>query len=209
MTQVELRELLHDRLAPLFPGFEPSKKEEGFVRKFDGGKQTVGVSLVDRWPLFLKFSLVLSVRLEAVQAIFNQFGGGPPKYFAITTTSATLLDYFFEGTEQKKEFEVRDEVEIEMAMLELTPVVRDRILPFLDEYRTVDALNRGMNFGNEKFDRLNEPYRSMSALTVARLAKEPRFPELVARYRERVATCQAHDREKLAKLIAHLETLPI
>ena len=69
--------------------------------------QSIGFSLVDWNPQF-KVSLVFTIWLEAAQKILHAVLKTPPKYQAMTTTTAPprpCSDYFFPG-ERDKEFTV-------------------------------------------------------------------------------------------------------
>jgi len=80
--------MIADAVTPVVStaGFRFKKASDAFVRKIEGGRQELGLPLVDYNPVF-EFSLTLCTRLEAVQEITNRFSGSPPKYHSITLTS--------------------------------------------------------------------------------------------------------------------------
>ncbi|WP_020474756.1 hypothetical protein [Zavarzinella formosa] len=201
-------------------GFRYVKKDGSFVRLIDGGRQMLGVALWNHNPLFA-FSLTMTVRLDAVQAITNQHSGSPPQYHGITTTSLTQLEFLRLPAERGKvEFRASSESELAAVLPGVATLVRERVVPFFDEYRDVAALNRGLNpDGAERvmqptwppdrraFDASNQPYRAMTGVAVARLAGDPRWEQLVAAYRAQLSGAPDHDRQKFEGLVAHLLTL--
>ncbi|HXT99378.1 MAG TPA: hypothetical protein VN903_00200 [Polyangia bacterium] len=192
------------QLQPHLPGFKPHEKTS-LARPIAGGTQFIGVALVDYRTLF-RFTLTISTRIEQVQEIMNRFSGSPPKFHHITLTTATMLAYF-SGASEHERFEVRSPEDVAAAVAELAPVLRDRVLPFLDAHQTVQSLDAVMN-GPEgrRFDRTNAPYRQMTGLTLARLAGNPRFDALVESARAEMRGLKPHGAAKLEALVAYLRT---
>src|SRR5262249_58401821 len=93
-TKSEVRRLIVEAVAPVVGGvgFRFKKTSEAFVRKVEGGRQELGLPLVDHNPLF-EFSFTLGIRIEAVQDLTNRFSGSPPKYHDTTLTSVTQLEF--------------------------------------------------------------------------------------------------------------------
>ncbi len=205
MNKTEIRDLIYRELAPLLPDFKPKPREESFVRTMPGGKQALMVGIVDYKPEY-RFSLTLAIRLEAVQEIVHPFSGSPPKYHKITTTTLTQLDWFFPGEPKPKQYSVKSEHDVVDAVEQLAPVIRQKILPFLDRYRDVTAIDEMMNRLDPSPDSTHMPVRGMTALAVARLAGNPKFDELAAKYLTdlRPAPMIA---QKFAALIDHLRQL--
>jgi hypothetical protein len=205
MTKQEVKEKIFQQLQPHLPGFKLRKKEESFARPIAGGTQFIALALVDHEPRF-KFALPISTRIEEVEEIFNRFAGSPPKYHHMTRTTTTLLAYFY-GQSEKKQFMVQSPEDIAAATADLAPVLRDRIMPFLDSHQTVQSLDAVMN-GPEgpSFDKTNPPYRQMSGLILARLAANPRFDALAEAALAESRGWHPQDAKKLETLVAHLRT---
>lgn len=219
-TKSEVRRLIVQALAPAVAnaGFRFRTGAGAFVRSIPGGRQELGLSLVDYSPLY-EFSFALCVRLEAVQALVNRFSGSPPRYHNNTLTTITQLEFLGLPAEPGRGVVYR--VDSESKLLELLPrivkMIQDRVLPFFEEYRDIQAVNRGLNPKNtvprrdvtfppdrRAFDATNQPYRSMTALVVAHLARDPRVPDLVEVYRAQLREASQPDREKFEQLVAHL-----
>jgi len=96
-------------------------------------------------------------------------------------------------------------------------MIRERVLPFFEEYRDVAAVNRGLNpEGAERlfrivgfpdrreFDATNQPYRAMTGVAVAFLADDPRLSDLISAYRSQISEMQEHDRSKFDNLVNYL-----
>lgn len=205
MKLSDVRNMVLCKLASLFDGFMNRKSEdEGFARTIPGGRQEVLVSLLDYDPVFV-FSLVMCVRLDAVENIFHLFSGAPPEYQATTPTSITQLQYFFPGHQGKKEYSASTEEDIEAAVRELS-VIRQKILRFFDQHQDVKALDATMNSEEAAdFDRSGQPYRAMHGVIVARLANNTRFEKIVARYRNEAQPWPDEDKDKLDRLVSYLK----
>ena len=222
--KTEVRRLFADAIAPVVSdaGFRYKKGSQGFVRKIDGGRQELLLSLVDRNPLF-EFSLTLCIRLEAVQEITNRFTGSLPEYHGISVTSITQLEHM--GLRADRGVSVRYCVESEADLTAILPriltVVRERVLPFFEEYRDLAAVNRGLNpkgtgkwwtrllqflmpAGRREFDATDLPYRAMKGVTVAHLARDPRLAALITAYRCQVSSMPESDRQKFENLVDYL-----
>lgn len=209
MKLAQVRESLNHALGPLLPGWKLVKKDEAFVRPIAGGKQWVSISIVDYRPEF-RFSLTMATRLDAVEQINNQFSGATGSGTGRTSTTMTQLEYFFADENRNpydpKQYSVATEDDIVAAVRVLEPVLRDRILPWLDAHRGLAAIDSALNGDDARIDTSYLGHRAMSALTVARLARNPSFEVLVARYEEAIRSLPQMERDKLAALIAHLRT---
>ncbi len=212
--------MIVDAVTPVVsgPGFRFKKSSEAFARKIDGGRQELGLPLVDYNPVF-HFSFTLCMRFEAVQDITNRFSGSPPKYHSMTLTSITQLEFL--GLPAKPgmgvDYEVSSEAELMTVLPGVLAITRDRILPFFEEYRDIATVNRGLNpEGGERvfrvvgfpdrraFDATNQPYRAMTGVAAAFLAKDPRLDALIGAYRSQISEMQEHDRAKFDNMISYL-----
>lgn len=220
--KTEVRRMIADALTPVVgaAGFRFKKASEAFVRKIEGGRQELGLSLIDYNPAF-EFSFTLCIRLEAVQEITNRFSGAPQKYHSKTLTSITQLEFLGLPAEPGRgvRFHVESEAELAAVMPNAVHIIRERVLPFFEEHRDVAAVNRGLNpegadrvfqiveFPDRRaFDATYQPYRAMMGIAVARLANDPRFPGLVSAYRSQICEMQEHDRAKFDNLVDYLNS---
>jgi hypothetical protein len=62
-------------------------------------------------------------------------------------------------------------------------VIRDKIIPFLDENKGVWALDRSVNGQQPGIDTTNPSSGAMHAIILAHLAKNPDYDRIVAKYR--------------------------
>jgi hypothetical protein len=216
----EVQRMIVDAVTPAVnvAGFRFKKTSGAFVRKVEGGRQEFGLSIVDYNPIF-EFSFTLCIRLEAVQEITNRFSGSPPKYHAMTLTSITQLEFLGLPADSGRgvRFHAESDAELIAVMPRVLEIVRERILPFFEEYHDIAAVNRGLNpKGSERvfrivglpdrrsFDATNQPYRAMTGVAVAHLANDPRLPELVSAYRSQISEMPEHDRSKFDNLVNYL-----
>src|SRR5262245_31867865 len=191
MTANAIKDELNHRIGDLLlsAGYTFKKLEsgvEGFVRYGDGIRQTIFIGLWDRAPAF-DFTLGLGVRVDAVEAISNQFSGLLPEYQASSDTCVVNLKAVVPHLDR---FTVYDAATIEQAVHQMTPYTTNQILPFLDSHRDVKSLDRLMNQGKEPQQVWGREGRGSwlfwfvrSADILARLAQNPDFDKLVERYR--------------------------
>jgi hypothetical protein len=199
-SKPEVRRLMVDAVTPVVraAGFRYKKTPDAFVRKIEGGRQELVCSLADYNPEF-SFFFSLSIRLDAVQEITNRFAETDPEDHSKTMTTLTQLEFFGLRSRQGQgiEFHVKSEATLAAMMRRFLPLVRERFLPFFDEYRDIAAVNRGLNpEGAERdfrmvgdwraFDGTYHPSRAMAGVAVAHLAQDPRFAALVRAYRRQI-----------------------
>jgi hypothetical protein len=216
MKKSEIIDLIYAGLNGLVAehGFRLNRKQEAFVRRIRHGKQCIVVPLVAHHPAYL-FSLTLTTRLDAVEEIFNAFSGSPAKYHSLTVTAITQLDYFTK--KPKTEYSVAKEADISDAVDDLSPIIRTRILPFLNEHQDIAAWDKAVNSAQNdvcgdsslladrcsSVDNSNQPYRGMHAIILARLAGNSDFENIVGRLRARYGNwMEAAD--KLTRLADYL-----
>jgi hypothetical protein len=219
-TKSEVRRLIAVALEPVVQpaGFRFKKKTDAFVRPIEGGRQELGIALRDYNPRF-DFSFNLCVRLEAAQEIVNRFSGSPPQYHDTTLTSVTHLEFLDLPAEPERGvvYQVESERQLSTLLPAICTMVRERVLPFFEEYRDLAALNRGLNpEGAEKifksagpldrraFDSTYHPYRAMEGIAVAHLARDSRLNELIAAYRAQMDGGPPHDLQKYDAMVAYL-----
>jgi hypothetical protein len=217
MTKAHARDVIFNGLLPIVApaNFRRDRKAHGFTRPIAGGKQRIGVAFYDYNPRF-EFAFPVTMRIEAVADIVNRFSGSPPAYHAITTTSITQMEHF--GAPFNHRFVGNGEAGVAAAVADAASFLGERIVPFCDAVRDVDALNREMNpLGVESspvqliadrrdFDASNEPYRSMSGITLAAVARDPRFDALADRSLRWAAEFSPDDRQKFVDLLAFLRS---
>jgi hypothetical protein len=157
------------------------------------------------------------MRLDAVQEITNLFSGSQPNYHGQTLTTITQLEFLGLPVRPGRGvvYTVQSEAELLGTLAPLIEMVRNRVLPFFDEYRTIETVNGGLNpVGAEcvleassdrrAFDASNQPYRSMTGVTVAHLARDSRVLDLIDAYRNQLREARPDDRQKLENLIVYL-----
>lgn len=181
MKKHEMKNLLFEMLGGILSGtdFRLKKSEDAFVRKIPGGRQMLGIPLLDYNPEF-EFSLSICIRLDAVEEIFHQFSGSPPKFHSMSDTTITRLDYFTGGPGKYK---VTTAGDVTFVGAILPSAIRENIMPFFNEYNNVQALDRGVNCLRPGIDITQNPSGAMHAVIVAHLAGNTDFDRLVAKHR--------------------------
>jgi hypothetical protein len=204
MKKQEVLNLIYAALTPVLSakGFRLRKSEQGFFRPLRGGWQNVGIPLWDYKPKF-EFSLVMSIRIDEVQNIFNQFGV-LPRYHAITTTQDFLLEHFI--PKEHTRFKASNENELQIAISRLLPILQDQVIPFLDEHQDLRTLAKAM-----KLTEIQEfvPFAShaFGPVIVARLIDHPEFHSIVEGYKERIMKLPEPELKKFETLVEYLEKM--
>jgi len=199
-------------------GFRPKKSQGCFVKRIEGGTQSLGIPLWDYNPL-IEFSLNMTMRIDAAEELTNLFSGSPAKYHSMTVTIITQLEHLSVSRCRWKA-ETQEELESELALVKA--VVQDRILPFFHSHRDLmtiavaanpevapmvppvpNGLTTGMGLLADRvlFSSGNHPYRAMSNIALAHLARLPYFDELIERYRKELG----QENEKFEQLIRYLK----
>lgn len=190
MKKQELRDLLYQHLGSILAGsgFRLKKREEAFTRIIVDGRQILGVPLWDYKPIF-KFSLNVGIRLESVEAMFHKFSGTSPELQPLNYTVVTRLDYF--APDIPKQIHVTSKAEVESVFVNLSTVIRDRIIPFLDRHKDLTSLDALANPDEEppvKFDITRNPAGAMHAIILAYLAKNGSFKDILSKKRSEVGS---------------------
>jgi hypothetical protein len=206
MKKQEVRDALYGALQSYLPGWKLVKKDEAFVRPIAGGTQKVFVSIVDYNPEF-RISLTFATRIDRVEEIVNRFNEAPAALHKNTLTAMTQLGYFFPGEPEPKQYSVKTEADIKAAAASLGAVLQTKALPFLDSHADVASLDAAMNGGDPRFDTSDPTYRSIHALTLAKLAGNPRFDQLAASYQAAISHFPDVSKQMLSQVIEHLRTL--
>jgi hypothetical protein len=223
MKKTEVRGIIFETLRPILvpSGFRLKKAKEEFVRPIPSGTQRVGVPLWDYNPKF-DFSLNLAMRIEAAEEITNRFSGSPPKYHSITLTIITQLEHL---RVQPLRWRAETEGELRSQLLEVSRIVQERVIPFFDRYQELpiiaaaaneapppvvhpenSAITIGMCIAGDRsqFASGNQPYRSMSAITLAHLARLENFDALVTRHQKELSPMRQTERDKFDNLVQFL-----
>ena len=203
MKKGEAQDLIHSMLKPLVAdrGFRFKRGiDGGFFRSIPTGNQHVGVSLVDYGATF-KFSLVVGIRLDEVENIVNKFNVAPPKYHLLTETFGARLDRFMREGEESQ-FVVVEEADIRETFVRLKPIIRERILPFLDAAQDIHTVAKAMNLTDVPKILPGAP--NMSAIAIARLIQHPEFETIAATYQQRSSEFRKSTQENLQNFIEYL-----
>jgi hypothetical protein len=183
--------------------FRLERSDEGYVRTISGGKQEIGVPFYDFSPGF-EFSLVMSMRLDEVEDITWTFAGTAPEDRSETVTAIVQIEYF--APEIPTRFKVRSEKDIEGAASILAPIARERVVPFFYGCKDIQSLDKALHHNARQLDTSYHPYRGMSGITVARLARNPEFDTLVSRYLAEMTSLPVDDRQKFISLAEYLKS---
>jgi hypothetical protein len=206
MKKSEVLKIVHAELGSALSGteFKLVKREEGFVRRIPGGKQVLGIPLVNYEPVFI-VGLIACIRLEAVEDIFHLFSGSPTReYQLMSFTTGTPLRYFAAGA---SEFKIGSHDELLTALDSAAAIVRSKILPFFEMHQDVQSLDATINNGGvarQDIEMRHEPAGAMRAVILAHLAGNSNFEQLVARRRSEMGVAEDNHEHMFNRLVVYL-----
>jgi hypothetical protein len=180
MDAAHVSGVIHGRLAEVLAPRGFVRSGEGFVREAGEDRQFVGVALVDYAPEF-EIAIVFGLRVHAAEKISARFWDATDD---CDTCSFTLHDL---APEVEEYVTVRDERALGSALARLIPPLERTALPLLDAHRDAAAIERLFN-GTQPAVRIRqpEPFRSMSAVILAHLVRNPDRDRLMGEYRPQV-----------------------
>lgn len=188
MNKQEVKTVIFDMMAGILDAtsFRLKKGEDGFVRKFAGGRHMLGIPLWDYNPQY-EFSLNICIRLDAVETIFHQFSGSQPKYHPMSFTTITRLGYFTGDAGRYKVVSVAD---VANAFNVLSGVIQDKIIPFFDKHQDIQAIDGSVNSLMPSIDITQNPSGAMHAVILAHLAGNKNYESIVAKHRDEMQLAQ-------------------
>ncbi|WP_432537908.1 hypothetical protein [Kineococcus arenarius] len=206
MQKPEVQELIYGGLSEALTGtgFRLNRSQEAFARRTTTGRQSLAVPLWDYQPDF-QFSLVAGIRVDAVEDVFNKFSGATGKNATLTLTTMTPLSFF---DDSRPQYEVRTPEEADRAVEQLKETTRSKIVPFFEEHADTHSLDDVLHTRPQPGFDITEPFsHAMHALIVARLAGNPDYPSLVARYAAELTNLHPMLRDRFEGLLEHLPEL--
>jgi hypothetical protein len=204
--------MVYERMKPLFEsrGFRRRKGEIGLVRAIPGGRQEVGFPVWDYRPIF-KFSLVASIRIEDVENLVNMFNEAPAKYHSSTITIATPLEYFLPGAgsdyyvaKNWRPYAVTSEAEVDSSCHQLSSIVSNRVIPFLEGHTDVASLDVGVNCDPVSINNMAQPSKGMRRILLAHLNHNPNYQAIVDNEWEEIRQRHQMDQDRFLKLAEYL-----
>ena len=204
MKKQEVRGLIYAGLEPMVTAhdFRLKKSEESFVRAMEGGKQSLGIALVDYNPIF-EFSLTISIRLDQVEDILHMFSGSPPQYHK---ASATFISDMSRFQTSKPSYAVTTPEDIQAALAVLHPIVLNQIIPFFDGHKNLEAVAQVLNPDSIP-EMMPGVGPAMHAAIVARLTHNPNLESIVSAYQERLARFPKNIQDQFNCLVDYLRKL--
>lgn len=183
-------------------GFKLVKSNEAFIRKTLHGDQRLYVSIEDLAPSFV-VTVVVGIRIDKVEEICHRFSGALPQHHGMSVSSITELGYFDGG--EAREWTVCNSVQIDSALRDISALLLDRVVPFLDSCTDAESLDRIVNSPEpRKFSIVQLPYGAMTATALAWLVGNPRLQQLIEKFREEMSGFPTEERAKFDLLVSSL-----
>ncbi|MGC3962352.1 MAG: hypothetical protein QM803_03235 [Rhodocyclaceae bacterium] len=190
---------LGEALSPY--SFKLNKSQEAFVRAVPEGRQSIYVSIVDMAPTF-GLSVVIGLRADPVERICHLFSGAPEQYQKLSETAIVQLGYFTGRVEA--DYIITSTQDIDSATAAISLALREKVLPIMDECKSVAALAARSNAPQSNFNSAQPPYSCLTSLTLASLSNSDAFEDLASKAITAVAPLPSSERKKVEQLISHL-----
>ena len=189
----EMLALVYDRLAPLLAerGFKGKKRSLTFRRVFPDGWHELRVSApTDAWPLHAEFEVFVTARFHAISDLVAAiaYPEVPPEDSKESSTLLGPQSNWIEGDEPflfprtKQHYKVRSYSEIDAVLDHLCMHLRMRVLPALDECRTVQDFDRALNPPANVRSLFNGYLGGKENIVAAYLARNPNLEEVCREY---------------------------
>ena len=185
-------------------GFVYDRTDGGrLILRFPGGYHEIIVPVVDYYPVCYKFQFHVLTRLDEVVAITAPFKCTNPDHVHLASCSRFNYGYLY--GEQDKEYRVTSREGLALAITEMNTVIVNKLLPLLDRISHVRGMDAVFNGPPTEPPFQTDGDKGFSALTLARLANNPDYPALCARYLNKVYPGNRKLRRDLPRLIAYLD----
>ena len=198
--RAEVEQIVFDRLVPFLQkyGYKARKSNRSFKCVFPTGWHEIKLYTMDKSPLCIQFSLGVISRFAAVTDLVVSITKPPLPPEELKDRWTTMLgqkkwldeeaDFIFEPN---KEYIVRRHDEIDFLMSHLLAKLETRLMPILDQYKSIEGLDQLMNpmpISNSIFFIGYEVgYRN---IITAYLARNPNLPRLCAEFTANLPTKQ-------------------
>jgi len=184
MKTQEMKNLILQALSEILcdTDFCLKKSDDAFIRKIPDGRQTLGMGFWNFNPKF-QFQLMMCIRLEAAEEMYHRFSRAAPKYYSLSDTTITRLEYFTGGPHK---YTVTTAEDVASVVGSLAGVIRGKVIPFFNEHQDVKALDRAVNNQEPGIDITQSPGGPMHAIILAYLAENADFDKIVAKQRDKM-----------------------
>lgn len=216
MQAAEARKLVCAAVGRLFEpaGFAYRKSDEAFVKPFVGGRHAVYLGFWSYPPCHV-FSLTPAVRIDRIEELYNEISNAPARYRQKTVSLVVQLwrlagqekpahDVPLPGWGSPFYYTFSSEHDMSAAIDSVTPVVRELILPFSDQYRDIASVNRAIN--HEGLD--TGDGRILHGIIAAHLAKDSTYMDILSRYHKGMQAWPANDRDLFDRAVEYLAAHP-
>lgn len=183
-------------------GFTHESESESLTRPLAGGRQSIGIALWDRASA-VDLSLLVAVRLNAVEDIFHRFSGAQPEHRILSDTIVTPFNYFVGGPSKVR---LVNEEELQTTLAAWREPMLAEVLPYLDTAQDVATLDKVVNIDRDILNILNPPHGEIGHIILAKLARNPEYRRLVDWYRAEIVDI-GMDAGEYERVVEYLDTL--
>jgi hypothetical protein len=176
---------VHDSIGCL--GFTIVKRRDCLARKIPGGCQQLELPFYNYNPVY-KFSLTILTRIDQVEYIYNKFSNVLRNWHKETNTLGVRLPQFMPEFRPGDLMPMQAETEqdIHNALCRLAPVLKERIIPFLEEHATNEDLEVCLNRAAPLDFTTSREARFKKGVILAHLCKKSDYEMIVQKYRNEI-----------------------
>lgn len=195
-TRAALEKIVFERLTPFLAehGFKARKSDRSFKAVFPNGWHVLYIGSTDMWPLNVPFCLNVESRFHEVTNLVSSIAWPDKPLDQVKlsfTTSAGQPKWMdeigpFQGTD--KGYVVRSYSEIDGVIEHLLGKLQTRLLPILEQYKTISGLDQILNPDPVTDSVFFTSFSSGSKhIVTAYLAKNPRLEALCKEFFAQIA----------------------
>jgi hypothetical protein len=175
------------------------------VRPIEEGRQAIAVGSLD-YGNPIQFDLVVLIRFREVERIRHLFSSVEERYQGQSFTTLTRPQFLGGPTQ----WEASGEADVPEITETLATFAVDRVVPFLDRYRTLVAVESAINRERiPAFDDTDLSSLAQGRIIMAHLTANPAFDTVLAEARGSIAGFIAPERDTFEALATYLQAMRI
>jgi hypothetical protein len=208
VSKMEVKKIIKKELGDFLKkfGYKFESNAQGFIRYFDSGFNKVGVVIVDYRPKF-QLSPFFLIRINEVENIIQNFIFVHDKYREFTWTLNAPIEYFT-GV---KEYDIRNQEEMEAFVDQIKNAYSSQIEPFLNMYSSVKNLDTLLNAKFTNVQYMANPANHIRPIIIAKITSNENFEKVAAHYLKKYTEDYYLDTDegpnKIREVIGFLKTL--
>lgn len=177
--------------------------KESLYRKTKYGFDEISILVSSYSPIYI-VRFVLSIRIDELELIMNNFRDMNPKY--INKTPSFMVRQELLMKKDRYEYRIETDEELESMKIDFEKIMNDYGWNFFDKYNNLEAIHEAVNSTPEESLLFNDKCRrAMYGVLVAKILNAPEFENLVTHYRESLEDWNEYDQGRYEQLVSYLQ----